>query len=114
MDWSWLWLLLINMAALGITAAILPGIKVKGFWSAFLAVVVISLLNSFIRPFLEMVSLPVNILTLGLFSWIITAFIIWLTSLIIKGFQVKNFGWAILCGLVMAILNSLLTMVFPI
>ncbi len=111
---NWLWTLLINMATLGITAAILPGINIKGFWSAFLAVVVVGLLNTFLRPLIEVLTLPVSVLTIGLFTWVITAFILWLTSKIIKGFEVDGFGWAILGGLVMAIINGLLTMILPV
>lgn len=67
------------------------------FWSALIAALVIGLVNALIRPLLLILTLPVNILTLGLFTLVINAFMFWLASSIVKGFDVANF-WAAFWG----------------
>ena len=111
---NWLWTLLINIVTLYLTAWILPGFHINGIWPALITTLVISVLNVLIKPILTLLSLPVNFLTLGLFSFIITGFIIWLTSTIVKGFNVDGFWWAVLAGIVMALINAFLNWILPI
>ena len=89
-------------------ANVLPGVSVKGYGSAILVAVVIGFLNAFIKPIISLISLPVTILTLGLFSFVITAIIILLASSIMgDSFHVDGFWYALLFGIVLAVVNSL-------
>ena len=88
-------------------AYLLPGIVVKSFGSALLAAAVIALLNSIVRPILIVLTLPVTVVTLGLFLLVINALMFWLAGSMLSGFEVSSFWWA-LAG---AIVYSLLSMV---
>lgn len=82
---------LINAAALMAIAYYLPGIAVSGFYAALIAALVLGLVNALIRPILVVLTLPINILTLGLFTLVINALMFWLASSIVKGFYVAGF-----------------------
>ena len=86
-------------------AWILPGISVSGFWGAMLACVIIAIINAFVKPIVEFISLPINFLTLGLFSLVINALLLMLAGWISPGFTVSGF-WSAFLG---AILLSLIT-----
>ena len=89
-------------------ANILPGVSVKGYGSAVIVAIVIGLLNAIVKPVLKFISIPVTILTLGLFSFVMTAIIILLASAIMgDSFHVDGFWYALLFGVVLAIVNSL-------
>lgn len=90
-------------------ANILPGVSIKGYVSAILVAIVIGLLNAVVRPILSFISIPVTILTLGLFSFVITAIIILLASAIMgDSFHVDGFWYALLFGVVLGIVNSII------
>ena len=76
---------------------IVPGIQFSGAWALFLTVVVLGLVNALIRPIIILLTLPVNILSLGLFTLIINALMFWLASTIVKGFEVADF-WSAFWG----------------
>lgn len=97
--------LLINAIAIFAAANILPGIKVGGFGTALVVAIVLGVINAFIKPVLLILTLPINILTLGLFTLVINALLILLTSKIVPGFMVKDFWWAVLFGLVLSIIG---------
>jgi len=85
------------------TAWIIPGITVDNFWSAMIAVVIIALVNTFIKPFVQFVSLPVTFLTLGLFSLVINALLLMLVGVITPGLQVDGFLSAFLGSLLLSL-----------
>jgi len=85
-----------------LAAYLLEGIRVSGFFSALLAAAMIGFLNVFFRPILLVLTLPVNILTLGLFTFLINALILKMASGVIPGFDVQGF-WTAVLG---ALLNS--------
>lgn len=97
-----------NALALLATAWLIPGIEVADFMAALLAALVLGLLNTFLRPLLEFLALPINLLTLGLFSWVISALILLLTGRIVSGFTVEGFLPALVGGIVLAFIASLL------
>jgi putative membrane protein len=99
---------LIRAVAIIITAYLLPGVRLSGFAAALVTAVVLGLVNLLIRPLLLLLTLPLNILTLGLFTFVINALLILLTSAIVPGFTVTGFGWALLFSLVLSIINYLL------
>jgi putative membrane protein len=102
----------ISAGALMLIAYNLSGFHVSGFYTALIAALVLGLLNAIIRPIVHVFALPVTILTLGLFSLVINALMMWLTSTIVKGFDVDGFWpafWgAIIMWLVGWIVNGLL------
>lgn len=98
---------LMATVAIMVSAYILPGVKVTGFVPALAAAIVLGLLNLILKPILVVLTLPINILTLGLFTLIINAGIIILATKIVPGFSVANWWWAILFGIVLTIVNAL-------
>lgn len=104
---------IINLLVSGLVvfalANIMPGVSVDGYISAIIVALVIGLLNAVVRPILGILSLPINILTLGLFSFVITAVIILLASAIMgNSFHVDGFWYALLFGVVLGIVNSVI------
>ncbi len=99
---------LITTLAIIISSYLLPGVNVTGFFAALVTALVLGILNTFIKPVLILFTLPLTIITLGLFTLVINALLIVLTSAIVPGFDVRNFGWALLFGLVLSILNAVL------
>lgn len=90
---------------------VIPGIKVKSFGSAFIAAVVLGLANMFIRPILNFFTAPINWLTLGLFSLVISGLILKLVAEFVDGFEVKGWLDAILGALLISIASGILTAV---
>lgn len=103
-----LFLLVANALALIGTAYLVPGIRVDSFTTALLTSVVLGLLNTFLRPIITVLTLPVNVLTLGLFSWVISAAVLWLAGQVVPGFVVEGFIAALVGGIVLAFFASLL------
>jgi len=88
-----LWIL--NAIALWLVAQILPGVHVLKWWpDALIAVLVLGLVNTLIRPILIVLTLPVTIVTLGLFLFILNALLFYAVGSILKGFEVDSFWWA--------------------
>jgi len=100
---------LFNAAAIILVAAIIPGISVAGWWTALWLVVLMALINTFIKPILIILTLPINILTLGLFTWIINALLVLFASSLVKGFEVDGFWPALGFSLVLALFNAILS-----
>lgn len=92
---------LISAAALMLIAMYVPGIGMANFYSALIAALIFGLINALIRPLALLLTLPVNILTLGLFTLVINAFMFWLASTIVKGFSVTGFWPAFWGALIM-------------
>lgn len=103
---------LIYAVAIVITAYLLPGVRLSGFFAALVTALVLGLINTFIRPLLLLLTLPINILTLGLFTIVINALLIMLTSALVPGFKVMGFWWALLFSLVLAIITYVLNIIF--
>lgn len=92
------------LALLGITY-IIRGIAVDNFYAALIAALVLGLVNALIRPIIMVLTLPFNIMTLGLFTLVINALMFWFASSIVKGFNVDGFGAAFLGALLMWVFN---------
>ncbi|MSR85648.1 phage holin family protein [Candidatus Uhrbacteria bacterium] len=99
--------LFLNALAVLAVTYLIPGVMVKDFPHAFLAAIVLGLVNALIRPILELLTLPITILTLGLFTLIINALMFWLASSFVPGFTVQGFGAAFWGGLVFWIISWL-------
>jgi len=100
--------IIISALAVYFTAYILPGITVNSFLSSIGVAVVLALLNTFLKPVLILLSIPVTILTLGLFLLVINAFIIILASKIVDGFAVDGFWWALLFSIILSFVTGIL------
>ncbi len=103
---------LVSTLAVLVTAYILPGVSVAGFVPALLFAIVLGVLNAVLRPLLIILTLPVNILTLGLFTLVINALVVLLASAIVPGFVVSGFLWALLFGIILALVMFVLNRLF--
>lgn len=102
---SWL----VSALAVLATAYLLQqGVHVDIFLTALVVALVLGIINAVLKPILMILTLPLNIVTLGLFTFIINALLIMLTAALVPGFQVANFWWALLFSLVLSIINSFL------
>ena len=86
----------------------MPGVRVDGFATALIVAVVLGLLNIFIKPILVILTLPVTILTLGLFLLVINAVIILLSSKMVDGFRVDTFWTALFFSVILSVLQSVM------
>ncbi|MFL0354186.1 phage holin family protein [Xanthomarina sp. GH4-25] len=100
--------ILLTAVAVVILAKFLPGVAVEGFTSAIIVAVVLGLLNIFIKPILVILTLPITVVTLGLFLLVINACIILLADKFIDGFAVDGFWIALLFSLLLSFLQSIL------
>ena len=100
--------ILLSTLAVFVTAYVLPGIHLSGFWTALVVAIVLGIVNALIFPLLLIITLPINILTLGLFTFVIMALMVMLVGAIVPGFQVDGFFWAMGFAVIMAIVNSFL------
>lgn len=99
--------LLITTVAILLVAYFVPGVTVDGFYTAFIVALVLGLINITIRPLLILLTLPITVLTLGLFTFVINGALFWLVSTVIKGFNVSGFGTAFLGALIVALFSWL-------
>lgn len=103
--------IIVTLAVLA-AAYILPGVSIASFWVALIVALVIGILNTLVKPILIVLTLPINILTLGLFVFIINAVLILLASAVVPGFDVDGFWWALLFSIILALILALTNLVF--
>jgi len=94
--------------AMILVSYIIPGIKVKTFGSAFIAAIILGLANMLIRPILQFITAPINWLTLGLFSLVISGLILKLVAELVDGFEVKGWLDAILGALLISLTSGVM------
>lgn len=95
----------LNAAALMLVAYLYPGVAVESFAVALAAALVLGLVNMVIRPILVILTLPVTILTLGLFIFVINALLFWVVTQVVPGFQVQGFGAALLGSILYSVMT---------
>lgn len=100
--------LLINTLALIITTWIVPGFEINGVWTAVLAAIVLGVVNTFIRPLMLLITLPFNIITLGLFTFVINALMLWMTAYFVRGVHINDWLSAILGAIVLSVTSTVL------
>lgn len=100
--------LVLMAAAILIAAFIIPGVHVDGFWNAVLAALLISITNGFIGGILRILTFPLNILTLGLTSFVITVLMIMLADSMMSGFSTSSFWVTALFAIVLAVFKTIL------
>ena len=101
------WLIL--TVSIIITSYLRVGIEVSNFFSAFFAAMVLGILNALFRPVLIIITLPINILTLGLFTFVINALLLSMVSGIVRGFDVHGFWAAVFGSLIISLVSWMLT-----
>lgn len=104
--------LLLSAVAVVLLSYILPHVSVDGYVTAIIVAIVLSLLNFIVKPIMVILTLPITILTFGLFLLVINACIIMLADYFIDGFNVDGIGWAILFSLLLSFLQSILFSIF--
>ena len=97
----------VTALGLWIVTLLVPGVRAKSAGALFMAALVLGLVNAFIRPVLWLLTLPLTVVTFGLFALVINAFMVKLTASLVKGFEVESFGAAFFAALIMAVLGLL-------
>lgn len=102
---------LINTLMLLALAGLFPqGLQISSVWTALWAAFVLGILNAVLRPILQLLALPLTILTFGVFAFVVNAGVLWLASSIVgSGFQLMSFGWALFISMIMAAVNFVIT-----
>jgi putative membrane protein len=101
--------ILISAIAVAISAFLIPGIKVHGFFDALIVAVVMAILNRFVKPLLVLVTIPITVITLGLFYLVINVVLVYIASWIVSpGFEVHGFFAALLFSIALSVTNSIL------
>ncbi len=108
---SWVIRWLINTIALLVTAAILPGVEVRNVFTALLAAAAMGVVNAFVRPIFLILTLPLNLLTLGLFTFVLNGLMLLLAALFVPGFTVSGLMSAIGGALILSLVSSLISRV---
>lgn len=113
--------LLVNTLAIIITAYLVPGFTIEGFSSvtgltmdgiktAVIAAIVLGVINTFIKPVLVLLTIPLTIVTLGLFIFVINAVILWIAAGIVPGMHIAGFWTAIIAALVLSVVSTILSL----
>jgi putative membrane protein len=97
---------LVIALALWVTAYILPGVQIDSTQALAIAAVVLGLMNALVRPILTLLTLPITILTLGLFYFLVNGFTFLLATKVVPGFGVSGYWWAVLGALGVSIISS--------
>lgn len=100
---NWIIELLLSVAAVMLAAYFLPGVELKGFGNALLMVILLGLANLLVKPLLLLLTLPITIITLGLFIFVVNALVILLVEKFVPGLRIRSLGWAILYGIVISL-----------
>jgi putative membrane protein len=100
---------LVNAATIALASALIPGIRLDGAWPALLAGVVLALINALVRPVLLILTLPLTIVTLGLFLLVLNGVCLALTAWLVPGFDLDGFLPAVLGALVISVVSWVLT-----
>lgn len=101
---SWL----INSVSLLVIAYLLKGFYVESFAAALVAALVLGVINTFIRPFFLLLTLPINILTLGLFTFVVNAVMLKIMSSLVSGIEIEGWGTAVLAAILLSFISGLL------
>ena len=106
--------LLVTAALLSVVGSMVSGIEVEDGSAAVIGALVLGFANAFIRPILVLLTLPITFLTLGLFVWVVNAFMLKLTAAFVPGFRVEGFRAAMVGSLFLGILNFMVAAFFGI
>jgi putative membrane protein len=105
---SFLLHLVLTAIAILVVANVVGGVLVSGFGAALIGALILGLVNAFVRPVMILLTLPLTIVTLGLFLFVVNALMFWLVAALVPGFQISGFGAALLGSLLLTVLNILI------
>jgi putative membrane protein len=105
---------ILSAAAIFITSKLVKGFEVRSFGSAMIASLVVGFLNMILRPLLLLLTLPINIITLGLFTFVVNAIVLRLAAGLLKDFDIKGWAPAIIGAIVLMLVNIMIFWIFPI
>ena len=97
--------LAINVFALLVVEYLVPGFHLANLWTAVVAAVAIGVVNTFIKPILQLIALPISLLTFGLFAFVVNVLLLWGTSKLVPGFEIANFMTAVVASIVLALVS---------
>lgn len=97
----------INALGLLLIANIIENVSLEGFGAALISVLVLGIVNAVIRPILLLLTLPLNILTLGLFTFVVNGFILYMVASVVDGFQINGFLAAIVATILLSLISAL-------
>jgi putative membrane protein len=98
----------VTSVAIGVAASTIPGIQVEGIWAALVAALLLGLVNVTLRPILLILTLPLTVLTLGLFALVVNGAMLALVASLVKGVHIAGFGSAVLGAFVISLVGGLL------
>jgi putative membrane protein len=106
--------LLINTVMLLALAGLFPqGLHISNLFTGVIAALVLSILNSLVKPVLQLLALPFILVTFGLFALLVNGAVLWLTSALVgEGFRFASFGWAVLIAIIMSFVNMIISSKF--
>ncbi len=108
---GFIWRMVLNAIALLVVARLINGIDVAGFWPAFVAAVLLGVVNAIIRPIIIFLTLPLQVMTLGLITIVINGLLLWGVSSVVDGFYVRGLWPAMVGSLLLGIISTILTAV---
>lgn len=97
--------ILVNSIGILVIGYLLKGIRVKNYWTALWSAVLLALVNALVKPIVVFLTLPLTIVTLGLFLLVINALMLLLIGALVDGLEIKNFWWALLFSILLSLLN---------
>jgi putative membrane protein len=97
--------LAVNVFALFVVEYLVPGFFLKDFWTAVVAAVAIGIVNTFIKPILQLIALPISLITLGIGAFLINVLLLWGTSKLVPGFVIEGFYTAIIASIVLSLVT---------
>jgi putative membrane protein len=97
--------LAVNVFALYVVDYLVPGFSLAGFWTAVVAAVVIGIINTFIKPIVQLIALPVSIITFGIVAFLINVLLLWLAASVVPGFTIDTFLTAVIASLVLSLVS---------
>lgn len=97
--------LAVNVFALMIVEYLVPGFKLDSVWTAIVAAIVFGLVNTFIKPVLQIIALPISILTLGVGAFLVNVLLLWGTSRVVPGFYIAGFWTAVVASIVLSLVT---------
>lgn len=102
--------LAVNVFALLVVAYLVPGFVLTSLWAAIVAAIMIGVVNTFIRPFVQLIALPLSLLTFGLVALVINVLMLWLASTLVPGFTITTFYAALVSSVLLSLISWFLGM----
>jgi len=107
-----IWNLLLLSVAIFIVAQVMPNIRIKNFGTAIIVAIVFSIINILVGWLLVLISFPLMIITFGLFKFVINAFLLWITNILVDDFEVKGAVPTLIAAFLIAVIDSVLKWIF--